>query len=112
MEENFKDISSPPGNTILETIEFMGMSKADFCNRIGLSLDYSDKLFDGRMEITLFWAKQIENVLGIEAEFWLKREELYKKEIGYYEMPDYVEMAEAQKAEEDVREIEHRNEQK
>ncbi|MCC5926988.1 MAG: ImmA/IrrE family metallo-endopeptidase [Bacteroidetes bacterium] len=76
-----KLVISPPGDTIQEHIDFLGMSQAELAERMGRPKEKINDLIKGREPITTATAFQLENVLGISASFWLNRENTYRKEL-------------------------------
>ena len=48
-----KEILSPPGDTIQETIDFIGMSQAELAERIGRPKEKLNDIIKGREPITL-----------------------------------------------------------
>ena len=76
-----KSLLSPPGDTIQEHIDFIGMSQAELAERMGRPREKINDLIKGREPITVPTAFQLENVLGIPAGFWLNSEKSYRKEL-------------------------------
>jgi len=76
-----KSLLSPPGDTIQEHIDFIGMSQAELAERMGRPKEKINDVIKGREPITTATAFQLEKVLGISANFWLNRENTYRKEI-------------------------------
>jgi len=79
--EQAKALLSPPGDTIQETIDMMGMSQAELAERMGRPKEKINDVIKGREPITTVTAFQLENVLGTPASFWLNREKEYRKQI-------------------------------
>jgi len=78
--EIMKSLLSPPGDTIQEHIDFIGMSQAELAERMGRPKEKINDLIKGREPISTITAFQLEKVLGIPASFWLNREKTYRKE--------------------------------
>lgn len=76
-----KSLLSPPGDTIQEHLDFIGMSQAELAERMGRPKEKINDLIKGREPITVPTAFQLENVLGIAASFWLNSEKSYRKEL-------------------------------
>jgi HTH-type transcriptional regulator/antitoxin HigA len=76
-----KSLLSPPGDTIQEHIDFIGMSQAELAERMGRPKEKINDLIKGREPITIPTAFQLENVLGIPAGFWLNSEKSYRQEL-------------------------------
>ena len=85
-----KSLLSPPGETIQEHIDFIGMSQAELAERMGRPKEKINDLIKGREPITIPTAFQLENVLGIPASFWLNSEKSYRKEL--YELKKQEEL--------------------
>jgi HTH-type transcriptional regulator / antitoxin HigA len=85
-----KSLLSPPGDTIQEHIDFIGMSQAELAERMGRPKEKVNDMIKGREPITTATAFQLENVLGIPASFWLNREKTYRKEL--YELHQQEEL--------------------
>ncbi len=79
--EAAKLLLSPPGDTIQEHLDFMGMSQAELAERMGRPKEKINDVIKGREPVTTSTAFQLENVLGIPASFWLNRENTYRKEL-------------------------------
>lgn len=85
-----KSLISPPGDTIQEHIDFIGMSQAELAERMGRPKEKINDIIKGRESITTTTAFQLEKVLGIPASFWLNRENTYRKEL--YELQQKEEL--------------------
>ncbi len=72
------DTVSPPGETILETIEALGMSQADLAERMDRTPKTVNELIVGRTILTPQTALQLEQILGVPAAFWMNREQHYR----------------------------------
>ncbi len=73
------DMVSPPGDTLLETIETLGMSQSELARRMGRPRKTMNEIIRGKAEITPETALQLERVLGVTASFWLNRERHYRE---------------------------------
>lgn len=76
-----KSIISPPGDTIQEHIDFIGMSQAELAERMGRPKVKINDIIKGREPVTTATAFQLEKVLGIPASFWMNREASYRAEL-------------------------------
>lgn len=85
-----KSLLSPPGDTIQEHIDFIGMNQAELAERMGRPKEKINDIIKGREPITTATAFQLEKVLGIPASFWLNREKTYRKEL--YELQQQEEL--------------------
>ena len=75
------DWASPPGDLIQEFLEVQGWSYRELASRLGIAPKYVEELLDGRSAITANTADRLEKVLGHKAEFWLRLEENYQKDL-------------------------------
>jgi len=73
------DFVSPPGETLLETLEFIGMSQVEFAERTGRPKKTINEIIRGKAAITPETALQFEKVLGVSAGFWINREQNYQE---------------------------------
>ncbi len=76
-----RELLSPPGDDILETIEHIKMSQAELADRLGKTASKVHDLITGKEPITYNTALQLEKVLGIDAQFWLNREMQYREKL-------------------------------
>jgi HTH-type transcriptional regulator/antitoxin HigA len=76
------DYASPPGETILETIEHLGMSQSELARRMGRPLKTINEIIHGKTMITDETAIQLEYVLGVPSRFWLNRERRYREALA------------------------------
>lgn len=72
------DYSVVPGETLLETIQALGINQADLAARTGSPLKTIDGIIKGNKAITPGTAQQFERVLGIPAAFWNNLERNYR----------------------------------
>lgn len=72
---------SPPGDTIQEHIDFIGMSQTELAERMGKPKEKINELIKGRAPLTMATAFKLEKVLSIPASFWINREKTYRKEL-------------------------------
>jgi plasmid maintenance system antidote protein VapI/Zn-dependent peptidase ImmA (M78 family) len=85
-----KELLSPPGDTIQETIDAMGMSQAELAERIGRPKEKLNGLIKGNEPLTLRTAVLLERVLGIPLEFWMEREREYRIELSKIEQKEFL----------------------
>ncbi len=79
MNQYQPDRVSPPGDTLLESIEALGMSQAELAERLGRPKKTVNEIIQGKAQITPETALQLENVLGVPAAFWMNREARYRE---------------------------------
>ncbi len=89
-----RELLSPPGDDILEHIEYIKMSQAELADRIGKTPSKVNDLISGKEPITYTTALQLEKVLGIEAQYWLNREMLYREKLARLEQKEALAYAE------------------
>lgn len=73
---------SPPGDTLAETLEEIGMSQAELARRMGRPTKTINEIVQGKAQIVPETAFQLENVLGIPASFWMARETAYRTALA------------------------------
>lgn len=77
--EYIPDFVSPPGETLAEKLEEIGMTQADLAARTGRPKKTINEIIKGKAPITPETALQFERVLGIPARFWNNREQQYRQ---------------------------------
>lgn len=73
---------SPPGNTLAELLEEIGMSQKELAQRCGRPEKTINEIIKAKSAITSETALQFERVLGIPAEFWNAREFRYREYLA------------------------------
>lgn len=86
-----RELLSKPGDTIFETIQHIKMSQAELAERMGKTPSKINDLISGKEPITVATAFQLEKVLGIDAQFWLNREMLYREKLSRLEQEEGLE---------------------
>lgn len=86
-----RELLSPPGDDILESIQHVKMSQAELADRLGKTAPKVNDLISGKEPITYNTALQLEKVLGIEAQYWLNREMYYRTNIARIEQEEELE---------------------
>lgn len=76
------DRVSPPGDTLQETLEALGLSQIDLARRIGRTTKNVNQVVKGKAPILAAMAIQLERVLGVPADFWLAREQHYRESLA------------------------------
>lgn len=87
MSEMMRDQYQPdyaviPGETVLETIESLGMSQAELAVRTGRPKKTINGIIQGKVAITSDTALQLERVLGIPASFWNTLQSQYQEALA------------------------------
>lgn len=72
------DYSVAPGETLLETIQAIGMNQAELAARTGRPLKTINGIIKGKGAISPGTAQHFERVLGIPAIFWNNLERNYR----------------------------------
>ena len=75
------DYAIPPGETLDETIEALGMSRARLAGLTGRPKKTINEIICGKAAITPETALQLERVLGVPAKFWNNLEANYRKTL-------------------------------
>lgn len=78
-EPNF---AIPPGETLAETLEILGMTQAELAERMGRPLKTINEIVAGKAMITSDTALQLEKVLGVPASFWTNHERVYRDALA------------------------------
>lgn len=86
-----RSLISPPGDTIQEHLEFIGMTQAELADRMGRPKEKINDIIKGREPISMITAYQLENVLGIPASFWINREKAYRMALYEIELKEELE---------------------
>ena len=73
---------SPPGETLLETLDAFGMSQAELARCMNRPVKTINEIIQGKTAITAETVLQLEQVLNIPASFWLKREQHYRESLA------------------------------
>lgn len=77
-EHQYKpDTASHPGETLLETIQTLGMSRSELSRKTRIDEDVLELVIAGHAQITFRMARQFAKVLGIPVSFWVKRQSDY-----------------------------------
>ena len=76
------DYVSPPGETLQEVLENIGMSQAELAERTGRPHKTINEIIRGVTAITPETALQLESVLGIPASFWNNWEKHYQESLA------------------------------
>jgi len=79
------DFAIPPGETLEETLESLGLSQSDLAERTGRPKKTINEIVRGKAAITAETALQFERVLGVPADFWLSLEAKYRVNLARLE---------------------------
>jgi HTH-type transcriptional regulator/antitoxin HigA len=72
----------PPGETLRETLESLGMSQAELAQRTGRPKKTINEIIKGKAAITAETAIQLERALGVPASFWNNLERNYRETLA------------------------------
>ena len=76
------DYAVPPGETLLEKIQELGMSQTQLAMRLDLSEKHVSQIVNGQQPISQQTAIGLERVTGIPAQFWNRREAIYQERLA------------------------------
>ena len=76
------DFVTPPGETLQDTLDALGMSQTELAQRIGKHKKTVNAIVKGKQEITPETALQLEKALGVPASFWNNRQKRYAEFVA------------------------------
>jgi HTH-type transcriptional regulator/antitoxin HigA len=76
------DYAVPPGETLKETLEALGMTEKDLARRTGLTPKTISQIATGKAPITPETARSLERVLGVPMRLWLNLEAHYRESLA------------------------------
>jgi addiction module HigA family antidote len=71
----------PPGETLIEVLERVGMSQSDLARRMNRPIKTVNEIVNGKASITAATALQLERVVGVPASFWNNLEKGYREDL-------------------------------
>ena len=74
--------ATPPGDTLLETINSLGMSQVELESRTGINKNTINRIIKGKEPITQKTALAFEKVLKVPAHFWLNMDNRYRQHLA------------------------------
>lgn len=80
--EYMPDFVTPPGETLQEILDTIGMSKAELADRIGKTPKTIGEIIKHGAPITPATAMELEKALGTSASFWNNRERRYRESLA------------------------------
>lgn len=89
------DYISPPGDTLQEVLESLGMTQAELAVRMGRPKKTINEIIQGKAIITPETALQLELSLGAPASFWLNREQQYREALARIQQEEQLQAQEA-----------------
>jgi HTH-type transcriptional regulator/antitoxin HigA len=72
----------PPGDTLLETLETLGLTQKELAARMGRPLKTINQIIKGTAQIMPETALQLEKVTGVPATFWIHAESNYRQHLA------------------------------
>jgi HTH-type transcriptional regulator / antitoxin HigA len=75
------DYAIPPGETLRDSLDALGMTQADLARRTGLSTKHINQIIQGLAPITPDTALALERVVGVPARFWNALEANYQAQL-------------------------------
>lgn len=83
MNTPFKpDYASPPGETLAETLDAMGLTQTELARRMGRPIKTVNEIIQGKAALTADTALELEQVLGVPASFWNGLESNYRESLA------------------------------
>jgi addiction module HigA family antidote len=79
------DYVLPPGETLAETLDAIGMTQVDLAERTGHARKTINEIIRGKAALTPETALQLERVLGVPASFWNNLERDYREGVARLE---------------------------
>lgn len=76
------DYAVPPGRTLQETIDVLGMGQRDLAKRAGLSPKHINQIIQGVAPLTYETAVRLEQVTGVPARMWNNLEAAYREQLA------------------------------
>jgi addiction module HigA family antidote len=77
-ERIWPDIAIPPGEALAETLDAMGLTRAELARRADRPVQAISEIILGKKEITPETALEFERVLGVPAHVWVRLEADYR----------------------------------
>ncbi len=81
-ETLYSDLAIPPGEGLLEEIEFRGISPRELAASLRLPVEAVNELTGGDRAITPDIAASLESALGVSAQSWLNLEARYRTTLA------------------------------
>ena len=81
--EFYPDYTVSPGETLLETLETIGMSQVELARCMGCPVKLVNEIIEAQTAITPEIARQLEQVLRVPASFWLNAERRHQEFLAH-----------------------------
>ena len=91
--EELSDTPIPPGETIAEEIEYLGISRKELSDRTGIQIEMLDEILEGELPVSKEVAQAIERVLGISASLLVNLEARYQRTLERVSVRDKATLA-------------------
>ncbi len=91
MENEYSPLAvTPPGATLEESLEELGMSQSELAERTGRPKKTINEIVKGQAAITPETAIQFERVLGIPASFWITRQRQFEESVARAQAQEHL----------------------
>ena len=80
--EHDPDYAVPPGETLLETMEYLELSRQELAQRMNCSVETVQDIAQGKATLTAETALKLEKITGIHSSFWNNAEANYRKRLA------------------------------
>lgn len=80
------DYAVAPGESLREAIEYLGMTQAEFAQRMGMTPQSLSRILSGKQPISYETAQKLEYITGISREFWNNLEARYREQLQMIEL--------------------------
>lgn len=77
-----REVISCPGDTLAEHLDYTCVSPAELAERMGMSEAIINEITRGAAPITPETARQLQQVVGISTDFWMKKEQNYRLRLA------------------------------
>ena len=85
------DYAVPPGETLAETIETLGMDQKELATRLGMTEKHVSQVINGHVALTYEMADRLELVTGVPARIWNNLEMKYRERLAKIESANRLE---------------------
>lgn len=93
MSQTFQpDYASPPGETLAETLDAMGLTQSELARRMGRPIKTINEIIQRKAAITADTALELERVLGAPAHLWMNLETQYREHLARQRAADRLEV--------------------
>ncbi len=76
------DYAVPPGESLAEVIESLGMSQKELAERTGITVQSLNRIFKGNQPITYETANRLELATGVSVTMWNNLETQYREQLA------------------------------